>query len=382
MSNASDTTVPHVGHQKQQTTLRPICFIGPGGDHFQKRIWPAAAPKLGSAFQLNGLERREPKPEPPFPTNVVASDEEALDRLKAFAPWMTYNSTSHEANQTNAVMSLEAGSRLHLTEKPIASSLEESHKLLQQLEFCEGSPQLRVVDSYSLFPEIREIRNRARQWLGDVRKVNISLMEDDGPIPPSQIDVHKCGMSMFMHHAVAIFSLFSDLEGIRVIESRHSKYERPEVPKVPDTYRRIQLKDGDGRRLTAEVGKRIEPGEGRKWIEVIGTNGNALFDRNCRTLDVWHSDDSPRAIDWRPSDEEPYDFLFAALARMGEDEKIPDDVDRFLLNPQQAHRILEVIDLTEQRTIYRKLKEYPQRALVKFRSRPSVAAAPSRRKFA
>src|SRR5262249_44677389 len=138
------------------------------------------------------------------------------------------------------------------------------------------------IDHYLLLAPVRALHARAGEWLGEVQRVQVALLETQG-VPAHQERSHAQGMANFYHHVVALAGLWLDLDDLAPAEGAWARHAEAGVT---DTYRGAAFVSASGGQVVLEgaVGKYLP--RARKVIDVHGSRGRARIDRERNGLQV------------------------------------------------------------------------------------------------
>lgn len=200
-----------------------------------------------------------------------------------------------------------------------------------------------IIDHYLLLWLVMKLFAHTKEWLGQVRRVQVTLFETKG-VPPSQLRSHCNGMTGFFYHVVGLGGLWLNLNELVPLDAAWSKHPDEEVP---DTYRWGRFGVAKtGAILEGAAGKRMPKPERRIYVE--GDKGHAVIDRDLNELRV---NTAGRAFSiFGPANDTGYASLIGVLAN---GLPLPP-----LHNPTQAVLALHLVEAS--RAIAREVSVYAE----------------------
>lgn len=242
-----------------------------------------------------------------------------LDQVLADPQWTVYaDAASTNLRHENLVKAIEAGKAIY-TEKPTASTLEESLDLARRAEqagvlagvvhdklFLPGPLKLRRLLDSGFFGRVLSVRGEFGYWVqeGDVQpaqRPSWNYRKQDGG-----------GMvtDMFPHWCYLVENLFAPIEAVTArvvthVERRWDERGEPyEVTADDAAYATFELSDGVVVQMNSSWAVRVNRDELLE-LQVDGTHGSAvigLWGAKIQPREV-----SPRAV-WDPDVRDPHDY--------------------------------------------------------------------------
>lgn len=321
-----------------------VAVIGWSGFNAQKRIAPELA-GFNGRIKIVGYDLRQPANDfNGIPWIIVRNNEELACCLNELHPDIVLIETPCDCHPEHIRIALEAGANLVISEKCIGWRVSQAKGvLLPALSSAHPEQKVFIVDHYLLLKLVLMLFTSAKHWLGEVRRMEVILFEEQG-IPPHQERSHFDGMTNFFHHVVALASLFFDLNDLVPVQACWAKH--PDA-NVPDTYRAakfINKRTGDVV-LEGAVGKYIKCPI--KIVRIEGTKGVAVLDRDSNSLIVVNDG---LWMDVRCDYDSGYGELVNALAN-----GLP--LPPTLLSVEQALQVLHLVERAHEKA--KQLPFYP-----------------------
>jgi predicted dehydrogenase len=332
-----------------------LAVIGFSGFNAQKRVIPELA-RLNGRFNLVGFDLNPPAEGNGIPCVLVRDTNDLLRRLKEQRPDVVIIETPCDLHPTHIRLALESGAPLVICEKCVGIGVSRvADELMPAVRAARPQQEVFIVDHYLWLDLVMTLHANAARWLGDVKRMEVTLFEGQG-VPPHQERSHADGMTNFFHHVIALASLFLDLTDLAPVQAAWAKH--PDA-KVPDTYRAARFKSQRTGEvvLTGAVGKYMAAP--RKLIRVEGARGVAVLDREENNLMV--VGEGGLSVDGRRDPDSGYGELVNALAngeilrpdfrddRCAQSDRAAARQDRGnaplpLLTVEQALRVLRLVE--------------------------------------
>ncbi len=342
-----------------------LAVVGLSGFNAQKRLLPELE-QLDGRFRLLGFDLKPPADSNGIPCRVAQDNDDLARQLKAARPDVVMIETPCDCHPAHIRIALEAGAALVLCEKNVGVGVSRvADELMPAVRAAHPRQRAFIIDHYLGLDLVGTLHANAPRWLGDVTRMEVTLFEAQD-VPAHQRRSHAQGMANFLHHAVALASLFFDLSDLVPVRAAWAKH--PDA-NVPDTYRAAQFQS---RRtgevvLTGAVGKSMSCP--RKLIRVEGTRGVAVLDREENELLV--ASEGGLSVDARCNHDSGYGALVSALAQIGHAERSEASCPEILpphfaqgqhdngvlLTIEQALRVLRLVEWAH--AIATKLPFYP-----------------------
>lgn len=321
-----------------------MAVIGWSGFNAQRRVVPELA-RFNGQIRIFGFDLRPPTQAFNDVTFIhVHNNDELAQQLRRLSPDVVLIETPCDCHPEHIRIALEAGARLIISEKCLGCRTSQVEDvLLPALSSARPEQKVFIVDHYLLLELVLSLVANAERWLGEVRRMEVTLFEEQG-IPPHQERSHFDGMTNFFHHVVALASLFFDLNDLVPVQASWAKH--PDA-KVTDTYRAAKFINKHTGEVVLEgaVGKYIKCPI--KIIRIEGTKGVALLDRDNNSLIVVSDGLS---MDMRCEPDNGYGILVSALANGA-------PLPPTLLTVEQALQCLRLVE--DAHAIAKQLPFYP-----------------------